>query len=123
MAGRAGATDQALVLPPTEQVTDVAIDLADALARCVSLGVEQPLVRAALTWAQRARLVGVFDPVPTSALISVYTEPNGAPPGFYLIALEETDEISHADHPTLASAVAAAEADYGIPRTAWAPAI
>ena len=121
--GRAGAAEPSFDLPPTEHVTDVAIDLADALARCVSMGVEQPLVRATLTWSQRARLQGVFDPVPTSALISVYAEASGATLGFYLIAFEQTDEISHAEYPTLASAVAAAEDGYGVPRDAWAAAI
>jgi hypothetical protein len=123
---RAGRTeaDPGLALPPTEeQVTDLGIDLADVLPRCVSTGVEQPVVRATLTRAQRARLDGVFDPVPTSTLISVYADEGGTTPGFYLIAFEQADEIGHAEHRTLASAVAAAEAEYGIPRTAWAAAI
>jgi hypothetical protein len=121
--GHAGAVEPGFDLPPTEHVTDVAIDLADALARCVSSGVEQPLVRATLTWSQRARLNGVFDPVPTSTLISVYADERSSALGFYLIALEQTDEISHAEHSTLAAAVAAAEDEYGVPRTAWAAAI
>jgi hypothetical protein len=107
----------------TETIADVAIDLADALSRCVALGVEQPLVRAPLTWSQRARLHGVFDPVPSSLEISVYAEERGhdAALGFYLIALDHGDEISYGEHRTLSAAVAAAEREFGVTRTAWAP--
>jgi hypothetical protein len=96
--------------------------MADALARCVASGAEQPLVEAALTWSQRAQLQGVCDPVPSSVEISVYADEQlrGSRLGFYLIAREFGDEISHAEHSSLTGALEAAEADYGVPRTAWA---
>jgi hypothetical protein len=107
----------------TETIAD-AIDLADALARCVALGVEQPLVRAPLSWSDRARLRGVFDPVPSTLEISVYAEErrHDAALGFYLIAFEQGHEISHGEHRTLSAAVAAAETEFGVARTAWTPA-
>jgi hypothetical protein len=119
-----GASDQGLAVPTTEPVSEVPIDMSEALARCVASGIDQTLVRAPLTWSQRAQLQGVCDPIPSSVEISVYVEDQGGGGtlGFYLIALERTDEISHAEHATLASAVQAAEAQFGVPRTAWAAA-
>ncbi|MCW3066449.1 MAG: hypothetical protein JWN32_3621 [Solirubrobacterales bacterium] len=123
-AGQAGVAGRGLAFPTAEPGTEVAIDLADALSRCVASGIEQTLVRASLTLSQRARLQGVFDPIPTSIEISVYVEDQmrGGTLGFYVIALEHHDEISHAEHATLTAAVQAAEAEYGVPRTAWGPA-
>jgi hypothetical protein len=120
----ARAAHQAIVTASEEEVCDVAVDLADAIARCFAEGVEQPLLRAPLSWSQRARLSGVFDPVPSSLEISVYADEGRSDPtlGFYLIALEQGDEISHGEHRTLSSAVAAATAEYGTPRTAWVQA-
>jgi hypothetical protein len=120
----ARAAHQAIVTAPDEEICDVAVDLADAIAHCFAEGVEQPLLRAPLSWSQRARLNGVFDPVPSSVEISVYVEQGRYEPslGFYLIALEEGEEISHGEHRTLGRAVAAATTDYGVPRTAWVPA-
>jgi hypothetical protein len=128
-AGQARIADRGLALPTAEPVSEiatdlVATDLAAALSRSVASGVEQTLVRAPLTWSQRARLQGVFDPVPSSLEISVYVEDQllGGTLGFYLIALEHDDEIAHTEHATLAAAVKAADTEYGVPREAWGPA-
>jgi hypothetical protein len=120
----ARAAHQAIVTASEEEICDVAVDLADAIARCFAEGVEQPLLRAPLSWSQRARLNGVFDPVPSSVEISVYVEEGRYEPalGFYLIALEQDDEISHDEYRTLGAAVAAATTEYGVPRTAWVQA-
>jgi hypothetical protein len=120
----ARAAHQAIVTASEEEICDVAVDLADAIARCFSEGTEQALLRAPLSWSQRARLNGVFDPVPSSLEISVYVEEGRYEPalGFYLIALEHGDEITHDEHRTLGGAVSAATTDYGVPRTAWLPA-
>jgi hypothetical protein len=123
-AGHAVTADRDIAIPSTEQVCDVAIDMADALARCVASGAEQPLVQASLSWSQRAQLQGVCDPVPSRVEISVYADEQlrGSRLGFYLIASEYDEEIGHAEHGSLAAAIDAAEAEYGIPRTAWAAA-
>jgi hypothetical protein len=107
-----------------EGVAGIAIDLAEALGRCIAVGGEHALMRATISWSERARLHGRYDPIPTNLEISVYSDDEGRAHalGFYLIASENGDEIAHSEHRTLAQAVAAAQAEFGVARAAWQPA-
>jgi hypothetical protein len=95
---------------------------ADALARCLVLDAEQRLLEGRLSPAQRARLNGVVDPVPSNVAISLSADQEG--PGvivlsFYLISFEGETEIGHTRHRTLESALDTARNEYGMPPSAW----